>query len=78
MVSTTFTIRILPYLNSSDSVDGLTFIFAPDNRLSPPYSYDSYLGVADKAAGGNVSQLAVELDAYKNGFDIAKSHWHRS
>lgn len=51
-ISTTFTIRILPYANSSGWADGLTFIFAPDTRPSPPYSYGSYLGLADKSFTG--------------------------
>ncbi|KAH9761592.1 hypothetical protein KPL70_000507 [Citrus sinensis] len=63
MISTTFTIRISPYPNTTDSADGMTFVFATDT--SPP---------TENSAGGNlglsngVSQLAVELDTYKNDY----------
>ncbi|KAJ4710217.1 Lectin receptor kinase [Melia azedarach] len=74
-ISTTFTIRISPYQNSPGSADGLTFIFAPDSKPSPYYSYGSYLGIVDKfVSGGNVSQLAVEFDTYQNDFDIDGNH----
>ncbi|ESR63690.1 hypothetical protein CICLE_v10010370mg [Citrus x clementina] len=62
MISTTFTIKISPYPQSTaGAADGLTFIFAPDNKPSPNESV-------------NVSLLAVELDTYKNSFDPDGNH----
>ncbi|KAJ4712990.1 Lectin receptor kinase [Melia azedarach] len=74
MISTTFTVKIKPYSISLGSADGLTFIFAPDNRSSPLNSYGEYLGIANTTTGCNISQLAVELDTYKNSFDIDGNH----
>ncbi|KAL9443001.1 hypothetical protein AB3S75_016375 [Citrus x aurantiifolia] len=74
MISTTFTIRISRYPNTTDSADGMTFVFAPDSNPSPPNSYGSSLGIFSRSQGGNVSQLAVELDTYKNEFDMDGNH----
>ncbi|XP_062114597.1 seed lectin subunit I-like [Humulus lupulus] len=75
MISTTFTVRISPFPNSSVSGDGIAFVFAQDNKPSPPRSFGSYLGLLDRSTqGGVIQQLAVELDTYMNEFDIDGNH----
>ncbi|GLU01321.1 hypothetical protein SLE2022_186330 [Rubroshorea leprosula] len=67
IISTTFTVRISPFPNSTVCGDGMTFIFAQDNLTSPPSSTGSYLGIMDPSTeGGVVRQLGIELDTYKN------------
>ena len=53
MISTTFTIRISPYPNATDSADGMTFVFATDT--SPP---------TENSAGGN---LGLSTDTCMHG-----------
>ncbi|KAK3437084.1 hypothetical protein EUGRSUZ_C01754 [Eucalyptus grandis] len=75
MISTTFTIRITPSLNSTVSGDGMAFLFAQDKSPSPPNSTGSYMGILDRSTqGGVVRQLAVEMDTYMNEFDIDGNH----
>ncbi|XP_038701086.1 leucoagglutinating phytohemagglutinin-like [Tripterygium wilfordii] len=74
IISTKFTFRISPYPNSACGVaDGMTFVMAPDNSPAPPGSAGGYLGIF-KDGGTVVGQLAVELDTYKNDFDIDNNH----
>ncbi|XP_038696791.1 lectin-like [Tripterygium wilfordii] len=76
-VSTTFTVRIVGASNSPTG-DGMTFIFAPDNSSSPAESTGFNLGIVGQAntdaASSDIRQLAVELDTYKNDFDIDANH----
>ncbi|KAK4854611.1 hypothetical protein QYF36_026751 [Acer negundo] len=73
--TTTFTVRISKFPNSTNSGDGLAFIMAQDNRPSPPLSFGSYLGIMDaNTKDGVVRQLAVELDTYMNEFDPDGNH----
>ncbi|KAK2660786.1 hypothetical protein Ddye_007319 [Dipteronia dyeriana] len=73
--TTTFTVRISKFPNSTNSGDGLAFIMAQDNRPSPPHSFGSYLGIMDASTkDGAVRQLAVELDTYMNEFDPDGNH----
>ncbi|KAM6546639.1 hypothetical protein CsatB_027375 [Cannabis sativa] len=77
MISTTFTIRISAFPNSSSSVsgDGIAFVMAQDDKPSPPRSFGSYLGLLDRSTqGGVIKQVAVELDTYMNEFDIDGNH----
>ncbi|KAJ7966169.1 Lectin receptor kinase [Quillaja saponaria] len=75
IITTTFTIRISRFPNSSGAGDGMTFIFAQDNNPSPPGSFGSYLGLLDRSTqGGVVQQLAVELDTFMNEFDPDDNH----
>ncbi|PON76971.1 Serine/threonine protein kinase [Trema orientale] len=75
MISTTFTVRISAFPNSSSSGDGMTFLIAQDNSPSPPGSFGSYLGLLDRSTqGGMFRQLAVELDTFMNEFDIDGNH----
>ncbi|KAI3442150.1 uncharacterized protein J3R85_001466, partial [Psidium guajava] len=75
MISTTFTVRITMSPNSTVSGDGMAFLFAQDNRSSPPNSYGSYMGILDRSTqDGVLRQLAVELDTYMNEFDIDGNH----
>lgn len=53
IISTTFTIRITPFTNSTSSGDGMALVFASDNRPSPSGSYGSYLGLFDRSTQGN-------------------------
>ncbi|KAL8109932.1 hypothetical protein AgCh_025870 [Apium graveolens] len=72
--STTFTVVILP---EPDSVggDGMSFIMAQDNKPSPPESFGSFIGILDPSTqGGALSQLAVELDTFKNEDDPDGNH----
>ncbi|XP_021886811.1 uncharacterized protein LOC110826142 [Carica papaya] len=39
LISTTFTVRILIFPNSSSPGDGMVFIIAPDNSSLPPENY---------------------------------------
>ncbi|XVF35588.1 hypothetical protein REPUB_Repub18cG0159000 [Reevesia pubescens] len=74
-ISTTSTVRISPFPNSTVSGDGMAFIIAQDNRSSPPSSIGSYHGIMDPSTqGGVVQQLAVELDTYKNEWDPDSNH----
>ena len=52
MISTTFTVRISPFPNSSGSGDGMAFVIAQDNSPSPPGSFGSYLGLLDRSTQG--------------------------
>ncbi|XP_041022758.1 probable L-type lectin-domain containing receptor kinase S.5 [Juglans microcarpa x Juglans regia] len=75
IISTTFTIRISAFSNSTASGDGMAFVFAPDHSHSPPDSYGSYLGLLNRSPpGGVVRQLAVELDTSMNDFDPDGNH----
>ncbi|KAL5783133.1 hypothetical protein ACOSP7_008162 [Xanthoceras sorbifolium] len=74
-ITTTFTVRISKFPNTTNSGDGLAFIMAQDNSPSPPLSFGSYLGIMDGSTkGGVVRQLAVELDTYMNEFDPDANH----
>ncbi|KAL9440345.1 hypothetical protein AB3S75_019079 [Citrus x aurantiifolia] len=72
MISTTFTIRISPYPNTTDSADGMTFVLAPDSSPSPQNSGGGNLGLT--TSGNNGSILAVELDTFKNKNDPDNNH----
>ncbi|XP_038698632.1 lectin-like [Tripterygium wilfordii] len=76
-VSTAFTFRIVGASNSP-SGDGMTFIMAPDNSPSLEDSNGFNLGIVGQAstdvASDDIRQLAVELDTYKNDFDIDGNH----
>ncbi|XP_038696998.1 lectin 1-like [Tripterygium wilfordii] len=73
-ISTTFKFKIMGAPNSPAG-DGMTFIFAPDNSPSPPGSTGFNLGIVpDSDGASNVRQLVLELDTYKNGFDIDGNH----
>ncbi|TJX11341.1 hypothetical protein E9840_12840, partial [Tissierella creatinini] len=72
MISTTFTIRISPYPNTTDSADGMTFVLATDTSPPSENSLGEYLGLA--TSGGNFSPLAVELDTFKNKNDPDNNH----
>ncbi|KAJ4826569.1 hypothetical protein Tsubulata_008518, partial [Turnera subulata] len=75
LITTSFTVRITTFPNSTNSGDGMTFIMAENNLPSPPSSYGSYLGIMDKSTeGGIVKQIAVELDTYPNEFDPDGNH----
>ncbi|XP_038695530.1 probable L-type lectin-domain containing receptor kinase S.5 [Tripterygium wilfordii] len=70
-VSTTFTVRIVGAPNSPAG-DGMTFIFAPDNSSSPA---GFNLGIVpDSDGASDIRQLVVELDTYKNDFDMDGNH----
>ncbi|KAL9440050.1 hypothetical protein AB3S75_018835 [Citrus x aurantiifolia] len=74
-IVSSFTFRISKYPNSTDSGDGMAFIFAPTNDTSSAQSYGSYLGIMDEfTEGEDMHQIAVELDAYKNDFDLDGNH----
>ncbi|XP_021890603.1 probable L-type lectin-domain containing receptor kinase S.5 [Carica papaya] len=73
LISTTFTVRISVFPNSSGPGDGMAFIIAPDNSSSPPESYGSSVGILDQSASGGC-QVAVELDTFKNEFDPDGNH----
>jgi hypothetical protein len=55
IISTTFTVRISSFPNSTGAGDGMAFVFAQDHRPSPPGSYGSYLGLLDRSTEGNHS-----------------------
>ncbi|KAI4337327.1 hypothetical protein L6164_015758 [Bauhinia variegata] len=75
IISTTFTLRITPFPNSTKSGDGMAFVFAQDDRPSPNASHGSYLGLFDRSTqGGGYRQIAVELDTFMNEFDIDANH----
>ncbi|KAK9207913.1 hypothetical protein WN944_000262 [Citrus x changshan-huyou] len=74
-IDTSFTFRISQYPNSAGSGDGMAFIFAPDSLPSTTFSSGSFLGIMDKYSQGNdMHQLAVELDTFKNDFDVDGNH----
>lgn len=52
IITTTFTVRISTFPNSTGSGDGMTFIMAENNHSSPPKSYGSYLGIMDETTKG--------------------------
>lgn len=54
LITTTFTIRIIPMLNPTDSSDGMTFVFAQDHNPSPSHSYGGFLGLLDRYTQGNI------------------------
>ncbi|KAM0973922.1 hypothetical protein ACFX2I_017051 [Malus domestica] len=66
-ISTTFTVRISSFPNTTGSGDGMAFVFAQDTSPSPPDSYGSLLGLLDRSTqGGVVKQMAIELDTFMN------------
>ncbi|KAF3969885.1 hypothetical protein CMV_006361 [Castanea mollissima] len=73
-ISTIFTVRISVFENSTDSGDGMAFIMAPNHDPSPPDSHGFFLGLLDRSTEGVVRQLAVELDTYKNEYDLDGNH----
>ncbi|XP_050268457.1 probable L-type lectin-domain containing receptor kinase S.5 isoform X2 [Quercus robur] len=73
-ISTIFTVRISPFQNSTDSGDGMAFIIAPNHDPSPPDSHGFFLGILDRSTEGIVRQLAVELDTFKNEYDLDGNH----
>ncbi|KAK6927533.1 Protein kinase domain [Dillenia turbinata] len=73
MISTTFTVRISKYPNSTSSGDGMAFIIAQDNHPSPENSYGLFMGILNRTTQG-LKQLAVELDTFMNEFDIDDNH----
>ncbi|KAK9280319.1 hypothetical protein L1049_014007 [Liquidambar formosana] len=75
IISTTFTVRISPFPNSTGSGEGIAFVIAQDSNPSPNDSYGSYIGLLDRSTqGGVVHQLAVELDTFANEFDPDDNH----
>ncbi|CDP20853.1 unnamed protein product [Coffea canephora] len=71
--STTFVLRILTNLTISG--DGIAFVIAQDDKLSPHESFGSYIGILDPSTeGGILRQLAVELDTYKNEHEPDNNH----
>ncbi|CAI8601986.1 unnamed protein product [Vicia faba] len=76
IITTTFTIRITPFLkNSTSSGDGIALVFAQDNRPSPNDSYGSYLGMFDRSTQDeSFRQIGVELDTFMNEFDPDGNH----
>lgn len=82
MISTTFTIRISRYPNTTDSADGMTFVFAPDSNPSPPNSYGSSLGIFSRSQGKNCACLYIRWDLRTtiirrstHPFSLLKSIW---
>ncbi|KAK7832484.1 putative l-type lectin-domain containing receptor kinase s.5 [Quercus suber] len=73
-ISTIFTVRISPFQNSTDSGDGMAFIIAQNHDPSPPDSHGFFLGILDRSTEGVVRQLAVELDTFKNEYDLDGNH----
>ncbi|KAM5564511.1 putative L-type lectin-domain containing receptor kinase S.5 [Rosa sericea] len=75
-ISTTFTVRISAFSNTTGSGDGMAFVFAQDSRPSPPDSYGSFLGLLDRSTqGGVIKQLGIELDTFMNHeFDPDDNH----
>ncbi|KAM3379179.1 putative L-type lectin-domain containing receptor kinase S.7 [Capsicum galapagoense] len=68
-----FTIRIFTY--QSISGDGMAFLIAHDDKLSPPDSYGSFIGILDPSTqGGTLHQLAVEFDTYRNEHEMDGNH----
>lgn len=53
IITTTFTVRISTFPNSTGSGDGMTFIMAENNHSSPPKSYGSYIGIMDETTKGS-------------------------
>lgn len=51
-IVSSFTFRISKYPNSTDSGDGMAFIFAPTNDTSSAQSQGSYLGIMDEFTEG--------------------------
>lgn len=51
-ISTTFTVRISAFSNTTGSGDGMAFVFAQDSSPSPPDSYGSFLGLLDRSTQG--------------------------
>nr|POE60029.1 putative l-type lectin-domain containing receptor kinase s.5 [Quercus suber] len=60
--------------NSTDSGDGMAFIIAQNHDPSPPASHGFFLGILDRSTEGFVRQLAVELDTFKNEYDLDGNH----
>lgn len=52
LITTTFTVRISAFPNSTGCADGMAFIMAQDSRPSPAGSFGSYLGIMDKSTEG--------------------------
>ncbi|VVA23828.1 PREDICTED: L-type lectin-domain [Prunus dulcis] len=75
-ISTTFTVRISAFPNSTGSGDGMAFVFAQDSGPSPPDSYGSFLGLLNRSTEGRaVKQLGIELDTFMNQeFDPDGNH----
>ncbi|BBG95500.1 hypothetical protein Prudu_004064 [Prunus dulcis] len=51
-ISTTFTVRISAFPNSTGSGDGMAFVFAQDSGPSPPDSDGSFLGLLNRSTEG--------------------------
>ncbi|KAF5733028.1 putative Concanavalin A-like lectin protein kinase family protein [Tripterygium wilfordii] len=74
-ITTTFTINMNTFPGSNNPADGITFIMAPDSNPPPVNSHGGYLGLMNSTLDGNVvGQLAVELDTFKNTYDIDNNH----
>ncbi|XP_034683315.1 anti-H(O) lectin 2-like [Vitis riparia] len=55
LITTTFTVRISPFPNSTGSGDGMAFIMAQDSQPSPAGSFGSFLGILDRSTEGIVN-----------------------
>ncbi|XP_047319581.1 L-type lectin-domain containing receptor kinase IX.1-like [Impatiens glandulifera] len=69
-----FTIRILRDPTVIDSGDGMSFIIAQDNGPPPENSYGSYIGIFNESTEGVLHQVAIELDTWRNEWDIDDNH----
>ena len=68
IISTTFTIRITPFANSTISGDGMAFVFAQDNRPSPNGSSGSYLGLFDRSTQGKTNYILQNIQLLSSQF----------
>lgn len=70
IITTTFTVRITPFVkNSTSSGDGIALVFAQDNRPSPNGSYGSYLGMFDRSTQGKLN--SVKYHCFKLKFYVS-------
>lgn len=72
--NTSFLINIFRPNNSTPG-EGFTFLIAPD-MAPPPGSDGQYLGLTNSSTDGNATNqiVAVELDTYKEDFDLDDNH----
>lgn len=61
MISTTFTVRISTFPNTTASGDGMAFVIAQDSKPSPSASFGSYLGLLDRSTQGILLLLFFSL-----------------